>query len=370
MKLDYNLFNILILFGAIQGFILCIFLYKKRKVNPRGVDFFLLFIFSLAFFNLIYAFLDMKLFVHHRPLHMFPFPYKWLIGAGFYFYVKNQFSNEGNITYHKKEWYLLAPAIAYFFLRLYWFVIAVRENSFRITSVVIETGFFRIHEFFILFFSLFLGIASLLWLRKKRTSEISKKRTTANRAWLLLLTKVFIVLIAIDIVLFSIDLYVNNSYETFDFYYATLILNSVFIYWIGFVGFTKSNILFVSVANETVIPKSKLKNIASKLEKATQLELFSNPNISLPTYASEIECSPKELSNYINEVHAMNFSEYINLQRVEKVKALLQAGEAKKYTLVTLSEMAGFNSKSSFNSEFKKATGETPSAYKKRTQGI
>ena len=96
-----------------------------------GVDFFLLFLFSLAFYNLIYAFLDMNLFAYYRPLHMFPFPYKWLIGVGFYFYIKNQYSISKEIIFHKKEWYLIAPAIVYFLLRTYWFSIAVSENSFR-----------------------------------------------------------------------------------------------------------------------------------------------------------------------------------------------------------------------------------------------
>jgi AraC-like DNA-binding protein len=60
----------------------------------------------------------------------------------------------------------------------------------------------------------------------------------------------------------------------------------------------------------------------------------------------------------------MNFSEFLNFHRIEKVKEFLKSSEAKKYTLVTLAEVAGFNSKSSFNATFKKMVGVTPSAYK------
>jgi len=62
----------------------------------------------------------------------------------------------------------------------------------------------------------------------------------------------------------------------------------------------------------------------------------------------------------------MNFSEFLNQYRIEKVKELLRSSEANKYTLVTLAEAAGFSSKSSFNAIFKKMTGMTPSAYKKK----
>lgn len=64
----------------------------------------------------------------------------------------------------------------------------------------------------------------------------------------------------------------------------------------------------------------------------------------------------------------MNFSEYLNFHRVEKVKELLASADAQKYTLVTLAEDAGFSSKSSFNATFKKVVGITPSAYRKQSQ--
>lgn len=365
MSLDYNLFNVLILFGAIQGFILCFFLYQKRKANILATHFFLLFLFSLSFFNLIYAFLDMDLFKYYRPLHMFPFPYKWLIGAGFYFYIKNQFPVPENQTqYHKKEWYLLAPAVVYFLLRFYWFSIAVKENSYRITEVVVNSNFFRIHEYFFLFFTLLVGIASLRFLHKNENVIPAKSTLALN--WLKKFTWVFISITFIDILLYSSDLIIHSGNESFGFYYATLIINGAFIYWIGFIGFTKSKLFFNNFKFASNISATQTEIDIKLKQVIEEKKIYLNSNLSLSELSRTIGISSKDLSKYMNDSLGMNFSEYINLYRIEEVKKLMVSKDSSKYTLISLAEKAGFSSKSSFNAIFKKTTGITPSAYKKR----
>ncbi|MFD2567710.1 helix-turn-helix domain-containing protein [Pseudotenacibaculum haliotis] len=364
MSLDYNILNILILFGSIQGFILCFNLYQKRRANILATRFFLLFLFSLSFFNLIYALLDMNLFQYYRPLHMFPYPYKWLIGVGFYFYIKNQFPRlEGDISYHKKEWYLLLPAVVYCLLRTYWFSIAVHENSYRITQVVVESNFFTIHEFFYLFFTLLMGIASLRFLQKNKENILEKHLPNLN--WLKKFSWVFIAITFVQILLYSFDLLIHNGDETFGFYYANLIINGTFIYWIGFVGFTKSKLFFNQIKFTSKLSKSETVMLDKLTQVIEEQKIYLNPNLTLSEFSKTAGVSPKDLSKYLNDSLNMNFSEYMNYYRVEEVKKLMATPEASKYTLVTLAERAGFNSKSSFNAIFKKVTGMTPSSYKK-----
>jgi len=52
--------------------------------------------------------------------------------------------------------------------------------------------------------------------------------------------------------------------------------------------------------------------------------------------------------------------------RVEEAKTYLIDNEFANYTLVAIGLEAGFNSKSAFNSSFKKITGKTPSQFKQR----
>ena len=310
----------------------------------------------------------MDLYKYYRPLHLFPFPYKWLIGAGFYFYIKNQFPlSKSETPYHKKEWYFLAPAFIYLLLKTYWFSISIKENSYRITSVIVESNFFRIHEYFFLFFTLYIGIASLLFLRKHENKVVLKSATALK--WLKKLTKVFIIITSIDILLFSFDLIIHSGNETIEFYYATLIINGAFIYWIGFMGFTKSKLFFNNFKYESENPKSLREDISKKLRLIIEEEkIYLNPNLTLSELSKTINVSSKELSKYLNETLGMNFSEYINNYRIEEVKGLMLSKEADKYTLVSLAEKAGFSSKSTFNAIFKKVTGYTPSAYRKNIQ--
>jgi AraC-like DNA-binding protein len=69
----------------------------------------------------------------------------------------------------------------------------------------------------------------------------------------------------------------------------------------------------------------------------------------------------------INLCFHQNFSDFVNLLRIEEAKSLLVRDGGKKNILDILLE-AGFNSKSSFNTIFKEKTGMSPSQYRRSLQ--
>ena len=93
-------------------------------------------------------------------------------------------------------------------------------------------------------------------------------------------------------------------------------------------------------------------------------EIYTQKNLKITDLADRLEISQKDLSQYIFETYGNTFSNYINDKRIQKVIALLQEEDARKYTLLAVAENAGFSSKSTFNSVFKKMTGLTPSQYR------
>lgn len=363
MEVNFSIINFVILFGALQGFTLCgVLFYQKGKWTKR-LFFLLLFLFSISFLNLFYALLDANVLWLYKPLYLFPFPYKYLIGVAFWFYVMYSFSSTSGLFVRKWFW-LFIPAIIYGGLHLYWFSISVMENSYRITRELVQSDFFRYNEFVYLIFTIVLISAALRKLNQYQRTISFSKSSKKRLLWLRSITLFFLFKTTLDLVFYSTDLLIHNGKETLLFYYPNFILNSLFIYYIGFVGFTRSHVLLDKIETSK-IPENRMLRIEEKLHNAMlKMTLYTNKKISVSIVADTIKISDKELSNHIRQYHGINFSEYINRWRVNRVKELIEkSGE--KFTLDSLGDQAGFNSRSAFYSAFKKIEGVTPAAYRK-----
>lgn len=112
------------------------------------------------------------------------------------------------------------------------------------------------------------------------------------------------------------------------------------------------------------------KEVADKIHRdlnkvMKEKKVFKNEELSLSELAQQLGIHPNNLSQVINTYENKNFYDYVNTLRVEEFKALVLSPENNNYTLLSLAFECGFNSKTSFNRNFKKITGESPSAYLK-----
>ncbi len=123
------------------------------------------------------------------------------------------------------------------------------------------------------------------------------------------------------------------------------------------------------VAKKIKYEKSKISEVEliRVHQKLTELmsteQLYKNPELTLSEVAQKIPTHPNTLSQVINSVEQKNFYDYINLQRVEDFKRIVSLPKNKQYTLLSLAYECGFNSKTSFNRNFKKATNLSPTEY-------
>ncbi|WP_394749915.1 helix-turn-helix domain-containing protein [Spongiimicrobium salis] len=296
------------------------------------------------------------------PLSSFPFPYKYLIGVGFYFYVK---SHIGKLRFSPKEYVLFLPAIVYGLLRSYWYINLHSGTDPDIFWRVYSSGFFLYNEFVYLLFNLALVLKAIFFIAGK-SKQIEGPRTHRNYwKWLTTFSWVFVGVIGLNI-LHQILAHILHLEHSGLFYYVILILNSIFIYWIGFIGFHKSNLLFKTFHLKKENPENTTSNaLKDQLEYLFEVdEIFTRQNLKVSDVAAHLNISAKKLSFYLLENYDMTFSDFINTYRIEKVKMLLQTTEQEKYTLLAIAEKSGFSSKSSFNAVFKKITGLTPTQYK------
>jgi AraC-like DNA-binding protein len=134
----------------------------------------------------------------------------------------------------------------------------------------------------------------------------------------------------------------------------------------------------VIIENIQVVIETKKKYLKSGLsdldaltihKKLTDLmsseKTFKNPELTLVELAQLLNVHPNILSQIINSIENKNFYDYINDKRVEEFKSIVILPKNQKYTLLSLALECGFNSKTTFNRNFKKSTGVSPSEYLK-----
>ena len=92
---------------------------------------------------------------------------------------------------------------------------------------------------------------------------------------------------------------------------------------------------------------------------------YLDSSLTLQKLADIIGISPQHLSQTINERMNQNFFDFVNCYRIKEAKRLLVDPKGELLTILAIAEEVGFNSKSSFNTAFKKITGMTPTEYKK-----
>ena len=95
-------------------------------------------------------------------------------------------------------------------------------------------------------------------------------------------------------------------------------------------------------------------------------ESFKNPNLTIAMLAQQLDIKKRTLSELINDHYHQNFVDFINTHRIECAKERLMNPVDRGETILEVLYQVGFNSKSSFNTAFKKKTGLTPSQFKSR----
>ncbi len=149
---------------------------------------------------------------------------------------------------------------------------------------------------------------------------------------------------------------------------------SLFVYAMGYIGLRRPEVL---TGMEDSPPaarryeKSTLTVERSDAYRQRLLELMNTEKpyldggLTLQKLAKALAVSPHHLSQTINEQLNQNFIDFINAYRIEEAKRLLADPAKKHYSILAVSEEVGFNSKSAFNTAFKRHANMTPSEFRK-----
>ncbi len=166
------------------------------------------------------------------------------------------------------------------------------------------------------------------------------------------------------------------------------LFGGVLVYVMGYMGLSRSEVLETPGAassmedlshyredenEEETVPAYARSGLSAERadEAAARLRalldeehVYRESGLTLPALARRMELSPHNLSEVINTRFGQNFFDLVNSCRVREVCERLSDPAARQFTILAIAFDAGFNSKTSFNTIFKRHTGMTPSAYR------
>ena len=98
-------------------------------------------------------------------------------------------------------------------------------------------------------------------------------------------------------------------------------------------------------------------------KKLVYQEYFKEKGITIPLLATKLNIPPRHLSALLKQHYQTKFNDFINGYRITFVKDKIEKEEWRNITIEALAEEAGFSSRSTFYTAFKKSTGQTPAEY-------
>lgn len=101
----------------------------------------------------------------------------------------------------------------------------------------------------------------------------------------------------------------------------------------------------------------------------TRLQLHRDPQLSLKGLSRRVGISTREVSRLINDCERMHFFDFVNGYRTRTAADLLIDPSWADRSVLEIAYEAGFNSKSSFNTAFRKHRGVTPSSFRRTVTG-
>lgn len=108
--------------------------------------------------------------------------------------------------------------------------------------------------------------------------------------------------------------------------------------------------------------------ITNKIEALKQYmvekEPFLDPSLTIQELGNQINVPVRDLSILINHHMDQHFFDFVNEYRIQKAMNILKDPSKNQFTVLEILYEVGFNSKSSFNTYFKKYTNLTPTSYR------
>ncbi|MFH1198160.1 MAG: helix-turn-helix domain-containing protein [bacterium] len=369
MQTSFDIVTVIMILGAVQGVFLSFLIYsQKKEYNLPGkfLSALILFISLLLFLAALYQSKNYSLILIFGP---FLLPVFLTPGPLLYFYTRSltdrkfQFSVKHLVHFIPYAIGVVVLSTLYFrssgeqheFINNFYYDRArLFELAFRYADILLRACY--------TFFAL-----KILYRYKEELKNEFSSTEKFDYTWLKQL--LIYCMISIFFLLIITVMNLGNNIRLIVGVYFSLLM-----YVIGYKFIKLKDIYSPAITEEKKVKYQKSglsekdkQEIGKQLENLMKKEkLHHESDISCGRLSLALSVNQNHLSQVINERFGKNFFEYINSYRIEEAKLLLISKEAKDWTILAIAFEVGFQSKSTFNSVFKKITKMTPSQYREK----
>ena len=358
--MNFDLWSLLLAIGAFQGILLIVYILRTSLQNKSS--YYLSALVFVIVLNLVdYLILASHAYRMYPQLITFSNATIFLIGPFYYKYMQSQIDKNGSLMwldllhlipflfaiFYHMDVYLLSVDQKIRFVENYLFVDHYSTSMLAVVYISVHTLQNLLYAFF-----------THRSLNQKPSSWLRHINFGFMTYWLILYA--FLMLLAA----------LNRL--TFEDDYIIVLINAVLLNLLVYASIGDRNILKKLLNGQQLkYARSALSDetIEAYMNKLNQLMIdekpYLNPNLKLNQLAEQMGISNNHLSQLLNDRIQMSFNDYLNSKRIESVKQLMMKNESSHLNLYGIALDCGFNSKNTFNRAFKKATGITPSHYRK-----
>lgn len=392
MNDNNNWFFLLIGFFCLLGFAVSLILYitnRNQSLSPRILAV-ILFCVSYSLFG-YYMYFSGE-FLRYPHLYRTPLFMTLCVAPLTYIYVRSAL--EQAFSFKKWDFLFFIPAILYTAQFIPFYILPAGEKI-TIIKKAMESKAFGVRESEALLppglgyllrmgYSLIMNISTfVLLIRWKKSSHKELLKIHQNNEIFQWLTFLSIILSSLFFIL--IIGYFFQVTRFLEHYRVAVLSVTLSIFFICAYLLLKPNILYglkgwvpvpissdfrlIDEINEQVTKRQSFTIEEGLRYKNTIEDHFKNnqpflkPRYTIRDLSAEINIPSYLLSAFINQEYGMNFSEFINDNRVSYLVEFADRNQdlLLQYTLEVLGQMGGFSSRSTFIAAVKRKTGKTPS---------
>ena len=371
-----NIFDVLILMGAIQGFITSAILFRLKAKSPSNQLLgFILLLISLACLNIYLS----ETMGESPPYYLLlieaivPMIVIMPIGPLLLFYVKSLTTPAFKIS--RKERLHFIPLVLDIVPNIV-AIIYILGVSVKMVNPETQSAWGHFIDSYNMYVDIprWVSLSLYVWFSIREIKRIDfEKSNVKSFTWAKQLIYGFTLFQLVWFI--HLVFYIHPS--TSDFlldtlgWYPIYIPLMIMVYWLGFNGFIIGRSESLRNYKSALIEPEVVEKTMFHLEKAMQEDsLFLNATLSLNDLVDHTNIQQKTISGVLNKHIGKSFNEYVNEFRVNEVKRKLLDSRYQHLTITGIALDSGFNSQATFQRTFKSLTGQSPKEYKKSVMEI